>query len=335
MNVFITGATGFIGSCLALKLAENGNKVHALYRSFDKTDIIQHPNIKLFKGDIMDLNSLQIAMKGCDQVYHTAAFTKAWCKDVALIYRLNIEGTLNVIRTGIKEGIKRFVCTSTAGVLGPSIQNVCIDETSAPPDKYFIDYEFSKALLENILITLSLKGPEIIIVNPSRVYGPGVLNESNSVTRIIKLYMSGKWRLIPGNGKSIGNYVFIDDVVNAHILAMEKGKSGERYVISGSNISYNELIKVLVELTGMKFNMFHIPIFLMMIISRILLIYSKIFDRKPLITPSLVRKYSYNFYLSSDKAQKELGYNPVNFKTGAKMTIDWLNSHPHQQTGTL
>jgi nucleoside-diphosphate-sugar epimerase len=324
MKIFVSGATGFIGSRLALRLAEQGHQVHALYRSLSKTSVIKHPNITLFQGDILDYDSLVPPLAGCSQVYHTAAFAGVWHKDLSMIYRLNIEGTLNVLRAGINAGVKRMVCTSTAGVLGPSDLIDHVDEYSSIPKRYFVDYESSKAILEQLLMTFSLTGPEIVIVNPTRVYGPGVLSESNGVTRMIARYIIGKWRMIPGDGNSIGNYVFVEDVVTGLILAMEKGISGERYVLGGSNLTYNELFDILSILTGKKYLMFHIPIPFMLMISGLLLSFATITGGKPLITPSLVRKFNHQWKVSSTKAENELDYHPIDFMTGARETLNWL-----------
>ncbi len=324
MKIFVTGANGFLGSRLAIRLAENGHMVHALYRSETNIETLVHPNIKLFKGDILDFNSLLNAVSGCSQIYHTAAFTKILHKNTSLIYRLNIEGSMNVIRAGLTEGVKRFVCTSTAGVLGPSGLNEYIDEDFPNPGIYFLDYEYSKAILEEVLKTIALKGVEIIIVNPTRIYGPGLLSESNGVTRLIKKYIQGKWRFIPGNGKSIGNYVFVEDVVTGHILAMEKGKSGERYLLGGENLTYLQLFNILSGIIGKKITMIRIPVFLTLLISWNMQLINKITGFKPSLTPSLVRKFNHNWMISSKKAEEELGYHPLEFISGAKITIDWL-----------
>jgi nucleoside-diphosphate-sugar epimerase len=327
MKIFVSGATGFIGSRLTLRLAENGHLVHAIYRDESKTKVIQHQNIKLFKGDILDFNSLLIPMEGCSQVYHTAAFAKVWDKDISSIYRLNIEGSMNVVRAGIISGVKRIVCTSTAGVLGPSATGKSVDENTPRPVKYFLDYECSKSIMEETLKTVSAAGTDIIIVNPSRVYGPGVLSESNGVTRLIQKYIGGKWRIIPGNGKSIGNYVFVEDVVTGHIQAMEKGISGERYALGGTNMNYDEFFKELSDLTGKRCLMIHIPIPIIQTIAGLMLFIARITGKAPLITPSLVRKYYHDWDISSAKSVQHLDYNPVDFRTGAGLTIRWLQNH--------
>ena len=325
MKIFVSGATGFIGSRLAIRLANDGHQVHALYRDEKKVSIIRHPNIILYKGDILDYNSLIPAIEGCSQIYHAAAFARVWDKDTSIVYRQNIEGSVNVIRAGVHAGVKKIVCTSTAGVLGNSQPGSPVDEFTPHPLKYFNDYESSKAILEEVLIALSENGVEIVMVNPTRVYGPGVLGDSNGTTRMMKSYIHGKWHIIPGDGNNIGNYVFVEDVVTGHILAMEKGKSGERYVLGGENISYNILFRELVELTGKKYFIVHVPLPLLVMVSGVMLFIARATGWSPFIVPGVVRKLERSTEVSSAKAEKELGYKHIDFKTGAGITIDWLN----------
>ncbi len=323
MKIFVSGSTGFIGNTLSLSLAERGETVHALYRSEKKLDLIQHKNIQAFKGDILDLESLEIAMKGCEQVYHTAAFAKAWIKDSSKIYDLNVDGALNVINIALKLKVKKVVITSTAGVLGASGEEY-INE-SADPVKHFSHYENSKSILEKKVWEINSGNTEIVIVNPSRVYGPGILSQSNGVTSLIQKFMSGKWRIIPGNGSNIGNYIYIDDVVEGHILAMKNGKNRERYILGGDNISYKEFFNILDEILDRKTTMIKLPIFIMLFFARILMFLTN-FGIPPKITPALIKKYNMNFQLNNSKAENILGLKPIPFREGAMRTIKWLTS---------
>jgi farnesol dehydrogenase len=324
MKIFVSGATGFIGSRLAIRLANDGHQVHALYRDKSKVSIIQHPNIRLFKGDILDYNSLIPAIEGCSQVYHVAAFAKVWDRDSSIAYRQNIEGAVNVVRAGAFAGVKKMVCTSTAGVLGNSQPGSSVDEFTPRPLKYFNDYESSKAILEEVLKVLAECGVKIVMVNPTRVYGPGVLGDSNGTTRMMKSYISGKWHVIPGDGNNIGNYVFVEDVVTGHILAMEKGKPGERYVLGGENISYNILFKEIIRITGKKYFLIHLPLKIIIMASGIMLFIARLTGWAPLLVPGVVRKLERNTEVSCAKAERELGYKPIDFKTGADLTLSWL-----------
>jgi len=325
MKIFVSGSTGFIGEKLCLKLAERGHIVHALYRNPDKAKSIVHHNIILFRGDVNDKAGLRIAMQGCEQVFHVAAFTEVWAKKKETIYNLNVKATENLLELAMELGIKKFVFTSTAGVLGPSINGIINEESQRTRD-FFLEYERTKAIAEEKVKEYISKGLNCVIVNPTRVYGPGVLSKSNSVTIMIKQYFEGKWRIIPGNGKSIGNYVLVDDVVDGHMLAMEKGISGHRYILGGSNISYIEFFEELKKQTGRNHLMIKLPLFVMLLVSQMMMLLTRIFSTKPLITPALVRKFNYNWNVSSEKAINELGYKPVSFSEGVTGTLNWIKS---------
>jgi len=328
MKVFVSGATGFIGIQLVKRLREEGHEVHALYRSESKAELIRHPDVKLFKGDILDQASLERALEGCEEAYHTAAFAGVWAKDPTLVYRLNVNGALNVIEAAGRQGIRRLVLTSTAGVLGPS-QKDAVHESSPAPASFFTEYERSKSKLEQQLLGRSDTNPEVVLVNPTRVYGPGYLSESNGVTKMIKQYVKGKWRLIPGNGKSSGNYVFVEDVVTGHLLAMHKGKPGERYILGGENISYIQLFTLVREASGARKKLFKVPLWIMLAVAGFMKGISILTGRPPLIVPGLVRKFNHNWIVSSDKAIRDLGYQPIDARTGIQLTLQWIkDSNP-------
>jgi farnesol dehydrogenase len=325
VKVFVTGATGFIGIQLVKQLAGRGFQVHALYRSEEKARLITIDGVSLYKGDIMNCASLLEAMKGCEEVYHIAAFAGVWSKDPSTIHRFNVDGTLNVFETAKKCGVRRIVVTSTAGILGPSEKGP-VHEESPVPSSFFTPYEESKFLMEQELKKINLHKPEVIIVNPTRVYGPGYLSESNGVTKMIKRYLEGNWRLIPGSGASYGNYVHVEDVVSGHLLAMEYGKSGERYLLGGENITYNQLFTYVRVASGLHKTLYKVPLWIMLSAAFFMLTFSKIFGRKPLIVPGLVRKFNHNWVVSSEKAIREINYNPRGAETGITQTVEWIQS---------
>lgn len=324
-TILVTGATGFVGKQLALKLAGSGHMVHAMYRSEAKIGEMEHPNIRLFKGTLADLASIDNAMKGCDQVYHLAAFAAVWTRHPEEIYEQNVQGTANILESALKHGVKRVVHTSTAGVFGPSGEKPN-SEDNPIAETHFVHYDRSKALAEQKINTYVRDGMNVLIVNPTRVYGPGKLGDSNGVTRMIRDYIKGKWHIIPGNGQSVGNYVFIDDVVDGHILAMEKGRTGERYLLGGSDLSFNEFFNILKEVTGSHYFLIRIPLFIGISIAAIMLIIAKLTGRMPLITPGLLKRYSHHWAVSSEKAKAELGYDPVDFREGLRRTLEWLQT---------
>ncbi len=325
MHIFITGATGYIGNDLAKRLATEGNIVHALCRSAN-TEVLQHPNIKIYNGDISDVESIQKAMQGCEQVFHLAAYARVWAKDMSTYFKLNVEGTKNVLDVAKQSGVQKIVFTSTGGTLGPS-GNKPVTENDERIGEPFTEYEASKTQAQALCMDYCNKyGMHIVIVNPPRVYGPGIITESNAVTRLIKLYMAGKWKIIPGDGKRTGSYVYIDDVINGHILAMQKGRSGERYNLGGFNASYIEFFDLLAKLTGKRISLIKLPVWVMMSAGNMIQLYTRLTGRPPLLTPPWIRKYYYDWNVSSEKAQRELGYSFTSLEDGLRKTIDWLKN---------
>ncbi len=325
MKYLITGATGYIGTQLTKRLVAEGHTVHALYRSEGKAEGLRSvPGVVLKKGDLLDKPSLQAAVAGCDAVFHVAAFAKPWHKDPQTFYSYNLDGAVNVFEAAQQAGVKRVVFTSTAGTISPNEDGQSSDEATPRTLDYFTDYDRSKALAEEAAVRISGKDMEIVTVNPSRVYGPGLLSDSNGVTRMVKMYLHGKFRLLPGDGDSIGNYVFIDDVVNGHLLAMKLGKAGERYIIGGSNSSFNDFFETLSALSGKNPRMFKVPLPMMNVAAHLMEFRANLTGTPPVLTPPWVKRFHFNWELSVEKAKRELGYSPMPLERGLAKTLKWL-----------
>lgn len=322
-HVFVTGATGFIGTQLCLKLANEGYIVHALYRSIEKAQALNKPNIHLVKGNIFDKDQLAELMSPCEGLFHLSAYAKVWAKNRSLFYQTNVEGTRNIIEAAVSADIKRGIFVSSAGVLGPSI-NKPVTETTEHTMPYFTDYEATKAMADEMI--MEVKSFEPIIVFPTRVYGPGLLSESNSTTAMIRDYINGKWHTIPGNGEAIGNYVFIDDVVDGMLQAYQKGMPHQNYILSGSNISYNDFFKLISSISGQKHSLIRVPALVIKAVASVMMMITKLTGKAPLITPGLVRKFLCNWNTNCAKALKDFNYRPKDISEGLKRTINWLNS---------
>lgn len=325
MKCFVTGATGFIGNNLVKELVENQHEVHALVRSKHKlTDDLKR-KIEIFEGDLQDQEQIDRAIKGCDAVFHMAAYANIWSKDKLLARRTNVEGTHKVLTAAMKNGVEKMVFTSSAATLLPSENGEEVDETFPVPETYYTDYETTKREAELLCKDFVKQDLHVVIVQPPRVFGPGMMSKSNSVTLMIKKYINGTWRIIPGNGKQVGNYVFIDDVVNGHIKALEQGKAGESYILGGTNFSYNEFFDALKEASGKDFNMFHLPFPIMLAVSKFELFAAETFGKKPLITPPWIKRYMQNRPISSKKAMDEIEYTITPIDKAIAKTINWLN----------
>lgn len=326
MRVFVTGGTGFIGEKLIRQLLSRGYEVNALYRSESKKNALDLPQVNWIAGDITDENCLMVGTKGCEVVFHVAAYAVAWEEHPGDFRKFNVQGTVNLLNAALANGVKKVVFTSTAGILGPSLHNT-ITEESISPLPHFTGYESSKAEAEQLIINeyVKKKGLNVVIVNPTRVFGPGPLNQGNSTTLMIKKYIEGKWHILPGNGNAVGNYAFVDDVVNGHLLAMDHGKPGERYILGGENLSYRQFFNTLRRITSLRHWLIPLPLPIMLLIANILLLLHAVYPKfLPPLTPAHVRKFSYNWEVSCAKAIRELGYSITPLEQALQKTISNL-----------
>ena len=326
MKSLVTGATGFIGNNLVYELLNRQHKVNVLVRSPHKLSEKLKNKITLFEGDLFANEEMEKAMKNCDCVFHMAAFANIWSKDKSLARRTNVEGTQNILHAAVKNNVKKVVFTSSAATLPPSADKEEVDETFPTPDSYLTDYETTKREAELICKDFAKQGLHTVIVQPPRVFGPGKMSKSNSVTLMIKKYIKGTWRIIPGSGVQIGNYAYIQDVVNGHILALEHGKSGERYILGGTNASYNQFFETIKEVSEKNYRMFHMPFPVMLGVAKFELFMAESFGKKPLITPPWIIRYMQNRLVSSEKAKNDLKYNITPLDEAIAKTIDWINS---------
>jgi len=332
MSIFITGATGFIGNHVLAQLLEGGETVHVLSRRvpIDPDHPIGHlvdsRCVKIFQGDVLDRESLRRAMMGCDCVYHIAAFAQNWARDPGIFSAVNVGGAVNVLRTARDLAVRRVVVTSSEVALGPS-NGTPVDPTAPRAAPAFTAYEQSKIDAERAIQEFSDKdnGVDVVIVNPTRVFGPGLLNEGNSVTRMIALYLGGKWRLILANGEALGNYAYVRDVANGHLLAMKHGRPGERYVLGGENLSFNRFFEVLAELSHCRRHLLHVPAAAALAFSRFEEARGRATRHYPLITPGWVRTFLCDWACSCEKSQQELGYNITPFADAVRETFEWLS----------
>jgi NAD+-dependent farnesol dehydrogenase len=327
MKIFITGGSGFIGQCLAEKLASDNHDVTVLIRDTSKSDEFLKKGIHVIAGDIFNTGRLKTGMVDCDWVFHLAAYTKPSSKDPDLPYRTNVTGTVNVLDAARENGVKRVILTSTAGTMSYSQDGFPVDEETNINPGYNTEYERTKSLSEKTALNYPSDNMDIIIVNPTRVYGPGKLSISNSVTKIIKLYARGIWRIIPGDGKAIGNYVFIDDVVYGHILAARFGVNGERYILGGENLSYNDFFRVIDESSGRRRINFSLRESSLKLIVRLTRTFCRLTGTPEVLNEGWIDKYLKNWIVSSSKAQSRLGYKITPFAEGIKRTLVWLKSN--------
>ncbi len=330
-TIFLTGGTGFIGLELIKRLVQEGHEVHALYRSENKLkelpDFPGKEQIHFFKGDLDDLDAIKQAMEGCDEGYHIAALARAWSEDKDDFYDINVKGTQLVGQAATEAGIKKLVFTSTGGTLASGEIGAPADENTPRKTGFFNLYEQTKFYAEQEIIKYATDQLSVVIVNPTRVYGPGHLSISNAATKLIELYMTGKWRLMLGKGKSVGNFTYVRDVVEGHINAMENGKSGQQYILGGENLSLQGFFQKIGEQSGKQYKMIKIPMGLALAFAKLQKAKANIFKTPPMITDEWVKKYYQNWACTSEKARREIGYEITPADQAFRETIQWIEEN--------
>lgn len=326
MKTLVTGAGGYMAAKLVQILAENGTQVRALYRNkYNPT--LHHKNIEWVQGDLTDYSFLPSLVSGCSEVYHTAAHANNWAKKPAIFYENNVAATLNLAEAAFANGVLKMVFTSSAGVFGPSLDGFPVNENTLRATPFFGDYEKSKAEAEKALLKcVAEKNYNIVIVNPTRIYGPGLRGKSNSVTQIIAHYINKKWKIRLGSGQEIANYVYVDDVAYGHILAMKNGRAGARYLLGGEDVTFNHFIDIMADISGIHQKLISVPFGVLASYTQIEDFLAKYFSIPPKITHNWVLKLQSNWSTDIKKAQTELGYSPRDVKTGVAQTIAWLKN---------
>lgn len=263
-------------------------------------------------------------MAGCDAVLHGAALTQLWHRDRSLFYRINVMGTRNVLEAALQQGVPKLVFTSSCAVLGPS-NGRPVTEEDPRFTPFENDYERSKYCAEELLKEYTAKGLHTVIVAPPRVYGPGLSTKGNPIGNFVRNTIKRKIAFMPAAKNVVGNYAFIDDVVQGHFLALEKGQSGEKYILGGENISYRQLFDTIASASGKKLTIVAVPVTLLKIWAAVVAGASFVTRQHTHLSPKVVGRLMQNRAVSCEKAVQDLGYQITPFRRGMEMTIAHLN----------
>ena len=320
MKILITGATGYIGNKLALAATNRYEKVHALVRDPASDFAPRHDRIQLFTGDITDERSIASAIKGCEHVIHAAGLTRLYAKDPSLFYRINVNGTRNVLACAADEGVEKFVFTSSCAVLGPSDRRP-LRESDPRIGALENDYEISKYWCEKLVHESHCAGLKAVIVSPSRVYGPGIPSSGNPITNFIGRTIRSGLALVPSKKEVTGNYAYIDDVVEGHFLALAKAVSGEKYILGGENISYDRFFSTLSQCADTPVLMLSLPRWLLIAWTMLAQAKAFVLRRETHLSPKVIKRLLENREVSSEKAIRHLDYRITPFETGMRNTI--------------
>lgn len=325
MKVFVTGATGYIGSALALSLLEAGFEVAALARSRERGAFLAARGVRVFPGDLGDEESLDRLCEGTGAGFHLAGRVKA-SGSPADYEEANVAGARRVFEAALRAGTRRVVFTSSAGVLGPALDGEPVTEDSPRRIGFLNDYERTKAEAETLVPGFLDRGLEIVTVNPTRVFGCPVGPDLPPYTAMIDRYLRGKFLLLPGNGRSVGNYAFLDDVVAGHRAALDRGKPGRRYLLGGPDLSYRDFFEALARASGVARRLPTVPAPVLYAAAGLAGAAARLTGGRPLLTPSWVKRFLYDWRVSSARAEGELGYRITPLPDALDRTVRGLRA---------
>ena len=320
MKAFMTGATGFIGGNVVRKLLERGDEVKALVRSPEKAQDLKRQGVELVQGDLStDKETLRAAMEGSDAVFHIAAVYKVGipAKERPAMYDSNVKGTQRVLDAAIEAGVRRIVYVSTVAVFGNTDGEV-VDETYQRKEGEWLSYyDETKTESHHIAKDRIAKGAPIVIVQPGGVYGPG---DHSELGNFIDQTRTGKLKLMmfPDLGLT---FVHVDDVASGILLAHDKGKIGESYVLGGQRGTMRELVDTTAELSGKKAPKRDMPVAMIKMSAPMGPVLGKVMGFPPNFKELIKSSDGVTWWASDDKARSELGYAPRDLRTGLEQTL--------------
>ncbi|RJP23237.1 MAG: NAD-dependent epimerase/dehydratase family protein [Candidatus Abyssobacteria bacterium SURF_5] len=308
MNVFVTGASGFIGSNLCKRLVADGNRVYALARNPTEQS---GEGLSYVRGDILNPKSFQAVLHDCDLIFHCAACVSFDKKDYPQAFEVNVEGTERILEAAHRAGVKKVVHLSACAVLGFSTTSEkVLDEAAAPPISKDNVYAYTKKMAEEKVLEYVRKGLDVSIANIATVYGAGdrKLNSGS----VIKSVYEGKMRFVPPGGTS---FVSVEDVVEGLILIARNGRPGERYILCSENMEYRQLVNRISAVLQVKRPLMTLPSIAyypaVLAVTALNLLAPAGGDQVNLVTPQIVRETFGYKYFSSEKARRELGWHPA------------------------
>jgi dihydroflavonol-4-reductase len=305
MKALVTGATGFVGAAVARRLLGNHWQVRVLARRGSDRRNLQGLNVEVIEGDLTDVDSLKHAVRGCEGLFHVAADYRLGARDPAQLYRANVDGTRNVLSAAHRSGVQRIVYTSSVATIGIPADGTPGDEGTANSVENMIGhYKRSKYLAEEVAREAAREGISVVIVSPSTPVGPGDLKP----TPTGQLVLDAAAGRMPAYVDTGLNIVHVDDVAAGHLLAYERGKAGERYILGGEDMSLRNILVQISTLVGRKPPRVRLPYGVVLPIAYVAEGFAKISGRSGRITLEGVRMSRKRMFFSSAKAARELGY---------------------------
>lgn len=324
MKALVTGATGFVGSAVVRALLKAGVEVRVLARRDSDFSNLQQFKIDGVYGDLRDTDSLRKALAGCQQLYHVAAHYALWARNPSIFYDVNVTGTTNIMEAARDVGTERIVYCSTIGAIGlPPGGGVGTEDTPVSLEQMAGHYKRSKYLAEQEVLKRARAGLPVVIVNPSAPVGEGDVKPTPTGQMIVD-FMKGR---MPAYIETGMNIVDVDDVAAGHLLAMEKGRIGERYILGASNLMLREIFEMLSRLTGVKAPSLKLPRELVLPLAYLNLAFSSVTGIPPRIPLEGVKMAKYKMHYDCSKAIRELGIPQTPPEVALEKAVRWFREH--------
>ncbi len=314
----VTGASGFIGWHVARLLVESGHTVRALVRPSSR---IRDLDVERMEGDLRDPLSLQHAVRGCAVVFHVAADYRLWAKDPRELYHSNVDGTRNLLEACESAGVERVVYTSTVGCIRIPSAGVGNEDQPASLDEMTGHYKRSKFLAERIAIDFS-KRIDLLVVNPTAPVGDHDFKPTPT-GKIIVDYLRGNMPAFVDTGLNLAD---VCDVARGHVLAAEKGRRGERYILGCENLTLAGILERLSRIAGGRAPRIRMPLWVAWAAGAVSTGWAEVTGIAPRVPLEGVRMAAKKMFVSHDKAAKELGYSPGSVDTALRNAVEWFRS---------
>ncbi len=322
MKVFITGATGFVGSHVAAAYAAQGAQLRLLTRSTSSLDALRELNAEIVQGDLRQPEQLRSALEGCDALVHVAADYRLWVPDPAEMYKSNVDGTRELLHIAREAGVRRVVYTSSVATMGFTKTTTIVNEATPVSEAEMIGhYKRSKWQAEQEAIAAARTGQHVMILNPTTPIGPAD-RKPTPTGRIIVDFLKGKFPAYVETGL---NLVDVSEVARMHVVALERGTAGERYILGGENLTLKQILDKMAAISGLPSPTMKVPHAVAMAFAFFdETITGKLRGKEPRATVEAVRMGRKMMWASSSKAETDLGFQVLPVYHALRAAMEWF-----------
>jgi dihydroflavonol-4-reductase len=325
LKTFVTGATGFVGSHVARVLLHQGAELRLLARASSRTENLDGLKAERVIGDLCDADALRRGMSGCEWVFHVAADYRLWARDPREIYRVNVEGTRAVLEAARDTGVRRIVHTSSVATIGFQRNGRPADEASPVSLADMIGaYKRSKFMSEQVALEAARDGMDVVVVNPTTPVGEQDIKPTPT-GRVILDFLKRKFPAYVETGL---NLVDVRECARGHVLAAERGRRGERYILGGENLTLKQILDRLAAITGLPSPRLKLPYAVALTTGAVDTLFTGVLlRREPRVTLDSVRMGRKKMFASSAKAERELGWKTVAVNDALQRAVEWFRAH--------